>query len=231
MQVGWRLAAKGEAGELIAMEPLSRYDTGNWRLGETVNEKYQIPLPPNLKPGDYILSVEPLDQNGVPLGIPVAIDSLVINNIDRLYELSEDAAIPLDVQWEALALLGLSPERLLGSPGKTTEITLFWEKLRPHGDVYTIFIHVIDKDGNILFQADHWPGGLPTDILDGSQIIVDRIPLALPDDMPPGDYSIRAGVYLSEDGRRLPIIGGEDALEAVGDDSYILPVPFQVTVP
>lgn len=231
LQVGWRLAAKGEAGELIAMEPLSRYDTGNWRLGETVNEKYQIPLPPNLKPGDYILSVEPLDQNGVPLGIPVAIDSLVINNIDRLYELSEDAAIPLDVQWEALALLGLSPERLLGSPGKTTEITLFWEKLRPHGDVYTIFIHVIDKDGNILFQADHWPGGLPTDILDGGQIIVDRIPLALPDDMPPGDYSIRAGVYLSEDGRRLPIIGGEDALEAVGDDSYILPVPLQVTVP
>ena len=231
LRIAWHLVAEDGTDQVIATESLSRYDTGDWRTGETIHEKYQVPLPPNLAPGRYRLAVEPLDRSENSYGHAVKMGDLTINNIDRLYEVPGDIALPLDVKWEPMALLGVEPADLSAEPGAVEELTLFWEKLAPHGEVYTVFVHVIDNEGNIQFQADHWPGGLPTDILDGGQIVTDRFSLALPEDLEPGDYTILVGIYSTERGIRQPVIGGRDTVGLNGVDSFALPIRLRVTTP
>lgn len=227
LMVSWHLIGADGTNRVLATTPLSRYDTGMWRLGESIHEKYQVPLPPELTPGRYEIAVS-AHETGESESPPATLGTIRINNIDRSYTLPEDIPVPLNVIWEPLTLSGMGPEELRGAPGQTIDLTLFWEKRIPHGAVYSVFVHVVDEAGNIVLQADHWPGGLPTDILNAGQVITDSVPLALPADMLPGVYSIRVGLYSAEDGQRLPITGGADASASGTADSFILPVPLFV---
>ena len=102
------------------------------------------------------------------------------------------------------------------APGQTVELILYWQAHQEPAAVYTAFLHVLNEAGETVLSADHWPGGLPSDIWDTGQVIEDRVPLALPADLPPGVYRIRLGLYTADDGRRLPL-DGSDA------DNLILP--------
>ncbi|HNS40697.1 MAG TPA: hypothetical protein PKJ56_10705, partial [Promineifilum sp.] len=210
--------------------PLSRYDTELWRTGETIQEKYRVPLPPKLSPGDYELLVEPLTADGEPLGEVYNLGDVQVNNIDRLYQV--DVPVPFLVSFESLDLLGLDNTELVARPGEAPELTLFWRKYAPYGQVYTVFIHLLDESGAIVQSADHWPGGLPTDILDSSQIVIDRFAIPLPADLPAGTYQVRAGLYSSESGVRLPAHSFvEEGTGTVGADFAILPLQVQVVSP
>ena len=120
----------------------------------------------------------------------------------------------------------------MAAPSEAPELTLFWEKSAPFGEVYTVFVHLLDAAGNIVQQADHWPGGLPTDILDGGQIVTDRFAIPLLDDLPPGEYRLRVGLYAAESGLRLPASAlGEPGTGQVGSDFAILPLNIKVVAP
>lgn len=229
LNLDWALRPlAGEETRVIYLGPLSRYDTGLWRVGETIQEKYRVPLPPDLSAGRYTLTVGPSD--GSPLGDPQTLGEIQINNIDRLYEV--DVPVPYLVSFGALDLLGLNTTELSAAPGESPELTLFWRKYAPHGEVFTVFVHLLDDGDNVVQYADHWPGGLPTDILDGGQIVIDRFPIPLPPDLPPGDYRIRVGLYSAESGARLPAYSFvEDGAGLVGEDYVILPLVLHVTSP
>ncbi len=229
MAVAWHLLGEGDSDGVVATEPLSRYDTGLWRTGESIQEKYLIPLPPALPPGRYRLAMQPLLPDGQAAAAPLVLAALQLNNIDRLYEPPDDIAVPLRATWRPLGLLGASPAAMEGRPGETAELVLYWQKQMTHGDVYTVFVHVLDEAGGIVLQADHWPGGLPTDILGAEQIVIDHVPLAIPDGLAPGAYPIRIGLYAAESGARLPLLAA-DGGEA-SDDALVLPVLLQVTAP
>jgi hypothetical protein len=233
LQVAWSLRAVDGAEDIILnTEPLSRYDTGLWRTGETIQEKYRVPLPPDLPAGRYELFVSPLLSDGEPAGSPHPLAELQVNNIDRVYELPEDVPILTDTRFGPLTLLGVGPDALSGEPGQSPEMTLYWEKVDQFGEVYNVFVHVLNEDDEIVLQADHWPGGLPTNILDAGQVVTDRVPLPLPADLPPGEYRIRVGLYSAESGRRLPLIdSGVIPPELSGPDHVILPVTLQVVRP
>lgn len=230
MSVAWRLRPVAESGDqVISTEPLSRFDTGQWHTGESIQEKYQVPLPPDLPPGDYELAVEPLLADGSSAGEPYSLAEIQLNNIDRAYALPDDIAVPLNVAWEPLALKGMDPAELTTHPGDSPEFTLYWQSLQTHADVYTVFVHVLNENGETVLQADHWPGGLPTDILDEGQVITDRVTL-LPGDLPPGEYAIHVGLYVAETGRRLPVLDSGGS-ELIGTDTVVLPVILQVENP
>ena len=122
----------------------------------------------------------------------------------------------------------MEPDELAAVAGQPVEITLFWEKLHAHGDVYSVFIHVVDEAGNIVAQSDHWPGGLPTNILDEGQVVIDRVAIDIPATTAPGRYQMRVGLYSAESGLRLPLAGG-----ATGSvvDYVTLPVVLEVNSP
>jgi len=74
-------------------------------------------------------------------------------------------------------------------------------------DSYTLFVHAIDQDGNVLFQFDH-------ELLDRagkSTVFWDRGPvkdvfqLTPPAGHAPGKYTIRLGPYVKETGRFLEV--------------------------
>ena len=233
LQLVWELRGVDATDpRAVATGSLSRFDSALWRTGESIQEKYQIPLPPDLEPGRYELRFTPLFADGTPVGESLSLGELQINNIGREYELPEPVAVPIEASFSALTLHGMDSAELATRPGEAPEVTLYWENDADHGQVYSIFVHLLDESGNIVLQADHWPGGLPTDILDSGQIVTDRFSLPLPEDLPPGDYRVRIGVYSAESGQRLPVTAtGALSAELIGPDYVMLPVVLRVVAP
>jgi hypothetical protein len=227
LQLTWSLRPN-DGGSDIALStvPLSRFDTGQWRVGETVQEKYRLPIPPPAPAGRYALLLQPLDAAGQSLGPAEVLGELTIDNIDRLYDVPMDVARPLldDCFGGTICLRGAMMPTWAAAPGQTVELTLYWQALVEPTAVYTAFLHVLNEAGDTVLSADHWPGGLPSDIWDVGQVIEDRVSLALPADLPPGVYRVRLGLYTADDGRRLP-------LDGTTADYLILPWTLNVVAP
>lgn len=84
--------------------------------------------------------------------------------------------------------------------GSSLPITLYWTTDRPLNTNYTVFVHLVDASGNKLSQIDVAPrsGTYPTSLWSPNEVVVDELTLTLPAALPPGDYSLRIGLYLQQ---------------------------------
>jgi hypothetical protein len=85
------------------------------------------------------------------------------------------------------------------------DVTLYWLALRENGRDYQAFVHLTGPDGAVIAQHDGDPVGgfTPTTRWRSGELIADRHRIALPDDLPPGSYGLKAGLYaLDEAGPR-----------------------------
>ena len=129
------------------------------------------------------------------------------------------------IQHQATGQLG--PIRLVGyeleshdvSAGATIPFHLYWQAEAATATNYQVFNHLLDAEGNLVAQIDGPP--LPDPLLrrgtmdwdDPEEIIYSReYALALPEDLPPGEYTIVTGFYRRDNGQRLLTPTGEDAL-------------------
>ncbi len=89
-------------------------------------------------------------------------------------------------------------------------LTLWWQASQPVEKDYTIFIHLLDEDGNLVYGYDEPPcrNACPTTTWRPDEIIRDEH-LIRPE-LPPGNYSLEIGLY-DADVQRLPLQGGGDA--------------------
>ncbi|GAB4542488.1 MAG: hypothetical protein Kow0063_34520 [Anaerolineae bacterium] len=89
------------------------------------------------------------------------------------------------------------------------ELVLIWQTLREMGTDYTIFVHLLNASGETLVNADHQPPR-PTRQWRAGQVVPDRVRLALPAELPAGDYGIEVGLYDASDPAlpRLPLENG-----------------------
>ena len=73
---------------------------------------------------------------------------------------------------------------------------------------YTIFVHVLDGQGQLRSQADSPPmaGKYPTSVWDAGEVIEDIHTLSLPTDLPAGEYRIAIGLYDPETGERAQVV-------------------------
>lgn len=91
-------------------------------------------------------------------------------------------------------------------------VDLIWSSDGSTFEPYVIFVHVLDESGNLLAQKDGWPvdGAWPTTCwADGDQVIDSRH-VQLPNDTPPGTYTIITGLYDGNTGARLTAENGQD---------------------
>ncbi|HVA25749.1 MAG TPA: glycosyltransferase family 39 protein [Chloroflexota bacterium] len=91
---------------------------------------------------------------------------------------------------------------LTGYRASAGELVLQWQALaRPAAD-YTVFVHALDASGKLVAQADSQPlaGEFPTSTWLPGETVLDRHALALP----PGTYTIQAGLYELATLQRLP---------------------------
>jgi len=102
------------------------------------------------------------------------------------------------------------------SPSAMAEVlhvSLSWRSLHSTEGDYTVFVHLIDESERVWAQHDGGPvgGSRPTSAWQPGEEITDHHGLALPADLPPGEYSLAVGLYDAATGRRLPVVTGQGA--------------------
>jgi hypothetical protein len=104
---------------------------------------------------------------------------------------------------QELALIGYD---ISAAPGA---VTLYWQAKEPVATDYTVFVHLVNGDGQIVAQMDGPPreGNYPTSWWGAGEVIVDRHVLSTGAlaELPPGEYNLRVGLYKLETGERLPV--------------------------
>ena len=96
-------------------------------------------------------------------------------------------------------------------PGRTVQLNVRWQPLRPVSQDYTVFVHAVDEAGQRWGQQDTQPqaGAYPTSQWQVGEIIEDDYELRIAADAPPGDYHLHLGLYDWQTGDRMPV-GGDD---------------------
>jgi hypothetical protein len=103
-------------------------------------------------------------------------------------------------------------------PGESIQVWLRWIAEQQIDESYTVFVHLIDGSNRLFAQEDYTPmgGAFPTQLWIpkwvAGQMIDDPYTLVLPNDLPPGEYWIEAGMYGMTSGRRATIIGQDGSL-------------------
>jgi hypothetical protein len=127
---------------------------------------------------------------------------------------------------DAIELIGYT----LQTPAATTQqsnyhllitnyqLTLFWHALAPLPADYTVFLHLRDSRRATVAQRDGMPvdGAYPTSRWQPGETIIDPISLPLPENLPPGNYTLYAGLYRLDTLERLPVdhdTSGENAVK------------------
>jgi hypothetical protein len=93
------------------------------------------------------------------------------------------------------------------TPGTTLNVELAWQAMAPVDSDSVVFVHLLDAADRIVAQGDGVPvnGRYPTSAWDVGKRILDTHALALPSDLPEGEYRLIAGLYNPVDGSRVPL--------------------------
>lgn len=113
--------------------------------------------------------------------------------------------------------------RLLGArwqvQSEEGEIRLFlvWRAEGPSDVPLTVFTHLVSPEGHVVAGHDGPPaeGRAPTDAWTSGEVVVDLHHMPVPASLPPGAYTLEAGLYDVATGERVPVLDAEG--QAVGD--------------
>lgn len=101
-------------------------------------------------------------------------------------------------------------EAQLNAADNRLNLTLYWECLQRMGYDYTVFVHVVDENGQVVAQDDSQPTNevsIPTTTWLPGEKLRARHRLNLPQDVDPADVAgLRVGVYYWQTQARLPIL-------------------------
>ena len=209
LQVQARFWGRGGRDNVAAPSPL-------WRgsslpdVGTLVRSQYVFRAPRGL--GDAVYLVELRVRSGERAFFWWPTGRWIVGWIrvqDRPHRWEAPADItPVDAEWPGLArLLGyqLKPETL--RPGRSLQLTLYWQALAEVDTSYKVFVHLVGPDGNIVAQSDAFPATntLPTDIWVAGEVIEDIHTLVVPSTVTPGRYRLRVGFYHPDTLQRVPV--------------------------
>lgn len=117
---------------------------------------------------------------------------------------------------DQVALLGFDDNAGEVTPGGVIDITLFWQALRSLDVDYQVFVHLLDENGVLQSQSDKLnPGEYPARRWPLDRYVPDHHRLAIPENLPPGVYTVVTGLWVQSEGWRLPVFGDGD--QQIGD--------------
>lgn len=151
-------------------------------------------------------------------------EAIVIGNVLAVGAIAEAApdAVPnprREVFASELALSGFELPADAVSPGSVASVSLYWQVLEKPAADYTVFIHVLNDQGELVTQFDRPPGGgaMPTSTWQEGQTLRDTYPLPIPADVAAGTYAVRVGMYTWPSLERLPVtLDGQLVGDSVG---------------
>jgi hypothetical protein len=206
------------AARLKASNSGPRLPGRNWQRGDVFCDTISLQVKDQtVAPAVYDLDVGltdevtgqsliPVSPAGIELS-PASIAQIKLRPLrPGIRPIPNPAQFDLDGQIQ-LAGYELDPKPV--KPGEPVTLTLFWQAVRrPRAD-YTVFVHVLGADGQLVAQADSQPqsGSYPTSFWDEGEVVEDSHPIMIPAEIPPGQYAIEIGLYRLDTGERLPVNG------------------------
>ncbi len=188
-----RLEGDGDTVPLTLAAPLlDTLPTDDWIDGQLMTERLIAEVDQNQSAGEYAVVLQ-VNATSVTLG------RIAIVGIPRRYE-----PPPVMVTFREVTS---SPIQLYGCSTRASQGILFvelaWHTLDNIHENFTVFIHLINDDGNITQQRDAMPqdNGYPTSLWAKGEYVLDEH--TLPEPAEP--YRVIVGLYSQQTGERLPL--------------------------
>ncbi|MBN1872964.1 MAG: glycosyltransferase family 39 protein [Anaerolineae bacterium] len=143
--------------------------------------------------------------NGTASAIPI-FKLLALGSVQEIGEFDLPAEQRSEVFANTIQLRSVQlPQHV--QPGHVLPVAFYWQVLDTIDEDYTLFVHVLDQNDILVAQLDSPPGGgtMPTSSWPHSKPLLDTYPVALPDDLEPGEYEVYIGMYTWPDLIRQPI--------------------------
>ena len=160
----------------------------------------QIPIDGRARAGPGTLSVTLAGEDGsfvaVPgngIELPLDIDGPV-----RRFEPPADAGEPVGANLgDVVTLLAYEMGGDRVSPGASVSLTVTWLAETLMDVPYTVFVHLLDEDGQLRGQIDAQPlaGRRPTTSWLPGEVLLDPYDVPVPLDAPSGRYRLAVGMY------------------------------------
>ena len=199
--------------------PRGLYSTVLWEPGEVVVDEYPVPVAVDAPDGIYWLDVGlypatdptapalPLVQSGVPLDLTgVRLGPIKVGGQPAAAKPPAGEMQPRSEQFGALIALDGFTRTVTGA--HDLSLGLRWSAMEPISTDYTLFIHLVDEQGDVVRQADGPPvqGLYPTSFWETGEQIFDPRRLSLTG-LPAGEFELRLGWYEPDSGLRLAVPG------------------------
>jgi len=220
--VRWRVMLADKRDRVVSQmerDPFdNKYPVQRWPQGKNARDDWSLPIPSDAAPGAYELrlglfardsgewqSAWPILADG--LGKPVYIVPITKIKIPLSTPSAEELRLAklLDARVGknfSVASYKLNVDRL----ARRIHLTLYWQGISKTTNDYTVFVHLLDRQGQIIAQIDREPvnGNYPTSIWDVGEIIKDEYDLVIPPDAS-APLTIELGMYSQPSLKRLPI--------------------------
>lgn len=196
------------------------FPTSLWEPGVIYQDRYLLPLSKEaeaptliaLQAGLRLQGQDPLPFT-LPSGEPWPGELLLdVAPLRPARPIPAQAARPIMARLgEAFTLVGVDLTSYPVQAGEPISLTLVWRAERAPGADYTAFLHLLDRQGAFVTQKDGPPldGAYPTGWWAAGEVVRDPRSFPLPTQLPPGRYTLYAGLYDPITGARLPATDAE----------------------
>ena len=202
----------GSPAATVSVPPVAGYDTRLWQPGDAWRGQHRLRLPAELASGVYALWAALPRQVG-----EAQVGELTLTAPARSFALPAMQVSAAGVFEGVGVLAGYS---LTPTAGALT-VQLVWQATATPPVSYKVFVHLQGEGGRVWAQSDGVPAGWarPTTGWLAGEYVLDEHTLALPSDLPAGDYTLYVGLYDPDTNARVPLSGpgaGPDGRLALG---------------
>jgi hypothetical protein len=203
------------------------YSTVQWRQDEQLRDWRDLVVPPTTPAGNYELLVSVTTANQT-VG-EVGLGAIAVSGRPRQFTappVAQPITATFGTQVQLLGVDAINPLSL--PPGATLPLTLTWQVHATAPTPLIRFVHLLNDAGQVVAQQDAPPcnGECPATSWLENEILLDPARLALPANLPTGDYQLAVGWYEEATQQRL---AGVDATgHPLADQVLVLPLTVVV---
>lgn len=217
-----RLTATTDDGqEITEQEELllkDYYPTARWRAGEYIRSVHDLAIPKDAPRGKAIVRVSLWTTDGKPVGRADGAPIAGIEIVGRARNFTRpNPQMPRLARFgDAIELLGYSISPSAPRPNEPLNITLYWHALNAGDKPYTVFVHLLNANNQVIGQKDAVPidGQAPTDSWQEGEYLEDTYNLVVAAEAS-GSAALEVGFYDPQSLQRLPAF--DEQGQPIGD--------------
>lgn len=201
-----------------ALQPMQGGNpTTQWRQGDKIVDRHLLTVPSDIPTDSYQLRLIVTAKDGAVVMSDLkgnSIDDILVGpiQIDQEVVVVKEATFPITATFsDDISLEGFDLDETVS--GDNLLISLYWKATAPLSKDYTVFVHLLSPEGELVAQHDSPPPSPTSSWIPGTQVI-DMHRLTLP--VEPTHYEIRVGLYDWPDLERAPIVAS-GCLDAAND--------------